>query len=133
MQKSVCVYVYIYMCVYIYVCIYIHIYMIKYIYLIYDADEMQKSVCVYVYMCVCVYIYTSIYIYIYMIKYIYLIYEMQMRCRSLYGVTLVSRVDTIIGLFCKIALLKRQYSAKETYSLIDPTNRSHPIYIYVYI
>jgi len=29
-------------------------------------------------------------------------------------------------LFCKRALLKRRYSAKETYNLIDPTNRSHP-------
>jgi len=31
-----------------------------------------------------------------------------------------------MGLFCKRALQKRQYSAKETYNLIDPTNRSHP-------
>jgi len=35
--------------------------------------------------------------------------------------------DKIIGLFCKRALLKRLYSAKETYDLIDPTHRSHPI------
>ena len=33
----------------------------------------------------------------------------------------------IIGLFCKKALLKRRYSAKEPYNLIDPTNCSHPI------
>jgi len=44
-----------------------------------------------------------------------------------YGVALISRIDKIIGRFCKRALLKRQYSAKETYNLIDPTNRSHPI------
>ena len=44
-----------------------------------------------------------------------------------YGVALVSRIDTIIGLFCKRALQKSQYSAKKTYNLIDPTNRSHPI------
>jgi len=44
-----------------------------------------------------------------------------------YGVALVSRIDTIIGLFCKRDLQKRQYSAKETYNLIDLTNRSHPI------
>jgi len=43
-----------------------------------------------------------------------------------YGVALVSRIDKIICLFYKTAL-KRQYSAKETYSLIDPTDRSHPI------
>jgi len=35
--------------------------------------------------------------------------------------------DWIIGLFCKRALYKRLYSAKETCNLIDPTNRSHPI------
>jgi len=38
-----------------------------------------------------------------------------------------------IGLFCKRALEKRQYSGKETYNLIDPTNRSHPIYIHMCI
>jgi hypothetical protein len=44
-----------------------------------------------------------------------------------YGVASISRIDTIIGLFCKRALQKRLYSAKETCNLIDPTNRSHPI------
>jgi len=44
-----------------------------------------------------------------------------------YGVALVSWIDGIIGLFCKRALWKRQYSAKETYNFIDPTKRSHPI------
>ena len=33
----------------------------------------------------------------------------------------------MIGLFCKRAIRKRRYSAKETYSFIDPTDRSHPI------
>ena len=46
-------------------------------------------------------------------------------CR--YGVALVSRIDEIIGLFCKRALQKKQYSAKETFNFIDPTDRSHPI------
>jgi len=44
-----------------------------------------------------------------------------------YGVALVSRIDKMIGLFCKRALQKRRYSAKVTYNLIDPTDRSHPI------
>ena len=48
-----------------------------------------------------------------------------------YGVASDSRIDEIIGLFCKRALQKKQYSAKETCNLIDPTNRSHPIRIYV--
>jgi len=47
-----------------------------------------------------------------------------------------------MGLFCRRALEKRLYSAKETCNLIDPTNRCHPIrnaayhkcaYIYVNI
>ena len=45
-----------------------------------------------------------------------------------YGVASVSRIDKMIGLFCKRALQKRRYSAKETYNLIDPTDCSHPIY-----
>jgi len=44
-----------------------------------------------------------------------------------YRVALVSRIDKMIGLFCKRALQKRQHSEKETYNFIDPTNRSHPI------
>jgi len=43
------------------------------------------------------------------------------------GVALVSRIDIIIGLFCKRAPQKRRYSAKETNHFIDPTDRSHPI------
>ena len=46
-----------------------------------------------------------------------------------YGVASVSRIDKIIGLFCKRALTKRRYSAKVTWSLIDPTDRRHPISI----
>jgi len=33
----------------------------------------------------------------------------------------------MIGLFCKRTLSKREYSAKETYNLKEPTHRSHPI------
>jgi len=32
----------------------------------------------------------------------------------------------MIGLFCKRALQKRRYSARETYNFKEPTNRSHP-------
>jgi len=32
--------------------------------------------------------------------------------------------------FCKRDLWKRRYSAKETYNLIDPTDRSHPICVW---
>ena len=38
-----------------------------------------------------------------------------------------SRIDKIIGLFCRISSLLQGSFAKETYNFIDPTNRSHPI------
>jgi len=45
------------------------------------------------------------------------------------GVATISRLLKIIGLFCKRALQKRRYSAKETYNFKEPTNRSHPIQV----
>jgi len=44
-----------------------------------------------------------------------------------YGVATGIRLLKIIGLFCKRALWKRRYSAKETCNFKEPTNRSHPI------
>ena len=44
-----------------------------------------------------------------------------------YGVATISRLQKIIRLFCKRALSKRRYSAKETYNFKEPTNRRHPI------
>ena len=41
------------------------------------------------------------------------------------GVATISRIDKIIGLFCRILALLYGSSAKETYNLIDPTNISH--------
>ena len=46
---------------------------------------------------------------------------------SCYGVATISRLLEIIGLLCKRALQKRLCSAKETYNLKEPTNRSYPI------
>jgi len=59
-------------------------------------------------------------------------------CRLyIYGVAATGRIDKMISRFCKRALYKRQYYAKETYNLIDPTDRSHPIVymykVYIYI
>ena len=51
------------------------------------------------------------------------------RCNG-YGVATASRIDKIVGLFCKRDLYKRLYSAKETCNVIDPTNRSQPV-VYV--
>ena len=39
----------------------------------------------------------------------------------------VSRLLQIIGRFCKRALKKRRYSAKESYNFKEPTNRSNPV------
>jgi len=50
-------------------------------------------------------------------------------CLSPYPLASASRIDNIIGLFCKRALYKKQHSAKKTYNCIDPTDRSHPICI----
>ena len=55
---------------------------------------------------------------------------LQQFCQSRYGrcgVATTCRLLQIIGLFCKRALEKRLYSAKETCDLKDPTDRSHPI------
>ena len=49
-------------------------------------------------------------------------------CVYIYGVAAISRLLKIIGLFCKRALHKSLYSAKETYNFKEPTSRSHPIY-----
>jgi len=42
-------------------------------------------------------------------------------------VATIGRLLKITGLFCERALLKRRYSAKETYNFKKPTNGSHPI------
>jgi len=39
-----------------------------------------------------------------------------------YGVATIGRLLQIIGLFCKRALYKRPYSAKETFSFKEPTS-----------
>ena len=44
-----------------------------------------------------------------------------------YGMATISGLLKLKGLFCKKALLKRQYSAKETCNFKECTNRSHPI------
>jgi len=45
------------------------------------------------------------------------------------GVATVSRIDEMIGLFCRMQSLLKGSFAKETYNVIDPTDRSHPIQI----
>ena len=47
-----------------------------------------------------------------------------------YGVATVSRIDKIIGLFCRISSLLSGSFAKETYNFIDPNIKSHPISLF---
>ena len=47
--------------------------------------------------------------------------------KNKYGVATISRLLKIISLFCKRALQKKLYSAKETYHFKEPTNGSHHI------
>jgi len=47
--------------------------------------------------------------------------------KFIYGVASTSRLLEFIGLFCKRALQKRLYSAKETCNFKEPTNCRHPI------
>ena len=65
----------------------------------------------YIRVSVCIYAYTHMYF-----QYVYT-----------YGVATVSRIDSIIGLFCRILSLLQGSFAKGTYNFIDPTSRSHPI------
>jgi len=44
-----------------------------------------------------------------------------------YGVATISRLLRSVRFFCKRALYKRLYSAKETYDFTGPNSRSHPI------
>ena len=44
-----------------------------------------------------------------------------------YGVATISRLLTMIGLFCRISSVFEGSFAKETYHFKEPTNRSRPI------
>ena len=72
------------------------------------------SVCVCVYWCVCLYVCACVCVHVCL---------RAMR----YGMATVRRIDEIIRLFCRISFIVYCSFAKETYILIDHTNRSHPI------
>ena len=74
-----------------------------------ERERERESVCVCVRVCV------------------YVCVRAQSDKSARYGVATMSRLLKIIGLFCKRALQKRRYSAKESYDFKKPTNRSHPI------
>ena len=43
-----------------------------------------------------------------------------------YGVATISRINKMIGLFCRLLALLKGSFAKETCNFIDPTKQSHP-------
>ena len=90
----------------------------------------------YVFMCIYKYrkIYNNIFAHLKNIKILFFSFSLddnapkiKLQSERLYGVATVSRIDQIIGLFCKIFFLSYGSFAKETYNFIDPTNRSRPI------
>ena len=91
-------------------------------------------VCVYVYVCMCVCVYVCTCVRVCTAKdSTFRITIVHKHHGLLYRVASVSSIDKTIGLFCKRALLKRRYSAKETYNLIDPTDRGHRISVYLFL
>jgi len=103
-----------------YVCIYVYIYIHIYIY---------TYICTHTYVHINIYICTYIYIHLYLYdvsKYIRICLH-----TYTYGVATISRLLRIMGLFCRIQSLLQGSFAKETYNFKEPTNRSHPIFMYM--
>ena len=73
------------------------------------------DICIYIHTCTEPYTYIYICIYIYI--YVHSRPASECNLGPSHGVALVSRIDKIIGVFCKRALQKRRYSAKETCNL----------------
>jgi len=85
-------------------------------------------ICILLHAHMCAYFYTHIYMYMLTRIYIYIPTHTHTFSHTyLYREATISRHLKIIGLFRKKALLKRIYSAEETHSCKEPTNRSHPI------
>jgi len=71
-------------------------------------------------------------LYVCMYIYIHLVYNNE----TSYGVPSIRRLLRCVRLFCKRALERRPYSAKETFNSKEPTGRSHPIcvsFTHVYV
>ena len=109
-------YIYIYTHTHRYVHIYIHIYTHIFVFI---YIHMNTSICIYVYICIYTYKYKHLCICVYM-------YILQKSSKGL----VVQNIVSFIGLFCRISSLLQVSFAKETYNFIDPTDRSHPIYLH---
>jgi len=113
--------------------VYVHMCMCMHLMCMYTCVYIRITcMCVCVYRCVCTQTHLT-----YMHLNVYAPHIMCMHDRESvlgreYGVATCSRFLQIIGLFCKRALWKRWYSAKETYNFKERTNRSHPIVGYTF-
>ena len=76
-----------------------------------------------------IYVYENVRIYIFM----HIYGTIHMFTYNPYVVASINRLLKILGFFCKRALWKSRYSAKETKNFKEPTSRSHPISICVYV
>jgi len=83
-------------------------------------DEYLYQICVNIYLNIfCVNIYLDFYIW--------------MNIYTRYGMATIRRLLKIVSLFCKRALQKRLDSAKENNNFKEPTHRSHPICVIIYL
>ena len=72
-----------------------------------------KTALLQVFLRVCVYVYVHVRVWVCVCVCVFFLIFTILSGSVHYGVALVSRIDKIIGLFCKSVLYKRQYSAKE--------------------
>ena len=140
---TVCVYVYFCVCAYVFMCTYRYDVYYRYITWMYMNVYVYKYTCVYVCVCEsvqatlgllrehCAYLCTK-----YSLFYRALLQKKPTILRSLLIVHIIcithmiytiSKLLKIVGLFCKRALQKRRYFAKETDHFKEPTSCSHPI------
>ena len=107
--------VYIYTYILIYICVHTYTYIHIFIF-VHTYTNIHIYICVhthtYIHIYIRIYIYTYIHIYICVHTY----KNIHTTSRIWNGVATISRLLKMIGLFCKRALLKRRYSAKETYT-----------------
>jgi len=97
-------------------CKYLYAHTLMYTYL----DEYLYQICINIYLNIfCVNIYLDFYIW--------------MNIYTRYGMATIRRLLKIVSLFCKRALQKRLDSAKENINLKEPTHRSHPICVIIYL
>jgi len=89
------------------------------------ANHVLKNMCMHMY--VYIHTYTNTNTHAFDVYFACIHFEDKNDTGHTHGVATTSRLLKIVGLFCKRALQKRLYSAKETCNLNEPTNPSHTI------